>query len=392
MKILMLGWELPPYNDGGLGVACFNIASALSRRGAEIDFVLPDSLAQHNDIKFMSVSPVVTAKSYTGVTPSPYDNQQIDRIRQIQKKYIRHAAQKAVSSSPDVIHAHDWLTLEAGLSASRHSGAPLIAHIHATEYDRAGGKSGNPLIHEIEQTGLMLADSIVAVSQRTKDMIVDKYDIPEHKVTVIHNSILPDQITAADEADEYAYLRSMQAQGYTVVSAIGRLTIQKGLTHFLEAAAEACYMYEKFLFVIAGDGEQRRQLIELSADYGIADKVLFTGYVNGPAWRQLYELTDVFVMSSVSEPFGLTALEAASSRTALVLTKQSGVTEVLKNVLSYDYWDTSRLADRLINLATSPGLRHELQSAAFDESRTMSWDHVAERFMAMYRHHAGAAV
>jgi glycosyltransferase involved in cell wall biosynthesis len=177
----------------------------------------------------------------------------------------------------------------------------------------------------------------------------------------------------------------MRHEGYVVVSTLGRLTIQKGLAHFMRSAARASHLYDKFLFVVAGDGEQRDELIRLSADYGIADKVLFTGFVRGEAWRQLYGVTDIFVMSSISEPFGLTALEAAAHDTAVVVTKQSGVSEVLKNILRYDYWDEVKLADQLINIAVSPALKSDLQTGAYNEFRTMSWDDVATRCMLTYQ-------
>ena len=176
----------------------------------------------------------------------------------------------------------------------------------------------------------------------------------------------------------------MKQEGHLVVATIGRLTVQKGLVYFLRAAAEASSRFERFLFIVAGDGEQRDELISLSAELGIADKVVFTGFVRGKAWRDIYSLADVFVMSSVSEPFGLTALEAAQHDTAIALTKQSGVGEVLHSVLRYDYWDTTRLADQLVNLATTASLRRDLADDVAIELSHMSWGTVAKRFMDQY--------
>lgn len=401
MKILMLGWELPPYNSGGLGVACYHLARALAEHGASIDFVLPH-LAEHDSPEFMTVhSAVPTAKrrfvTQTGTVPSAYTGScvscrestlpcphaDIASIRELQRLYVEYVEEQVRVEKPSVIHAHDWLTLEAGVRAKEISGAPLIAHVHATEFDRVGHGAGNPLIHEIEQHGLLAADQIIAVSETTKRVLVERYYIPADKIDVIHNSAekLPSNVL---DAHLYTYLNTMKHEGYLVVATIGRLTIQKGLTYFLRAAAEASSRFERFIFVVAGDGEQRDELIAMSAELGIADKVVFTGFVRGKAWRDIYSLADVFVMSSVSEPFGLTALEAAQHNTAITLTKQSGVGEVLSSVLRYDYWDTTRLADQLVNLATSSSLRDELASDVSIELSYMSWNKVAGRFMDQY--------
>lgn len=387
MKILMLGWELPPYNSGGLGVACYHMAKALASHGAAIDFVLPHVAPEHNEIDFMKISPV-TAVSVSEIDLkklNAYENGHIESIRALQKNYVKYIREKVKKDRPDVIHAHDWLTIEAGIAAKQVSRAPLIVHVHATEFDRAGAKSGNPIIHEIEEAGLLMADRIFAVSELTKQLIVSGYGIPADKIEVVHNSIDQLEHPPVMNTDMYSYLELMRAEGYTVVSTLGRLTVQKGLAHFLRSAARASHLYDKFLFIIAGDGEQKEELIRLSADLGIADKVLFTGFVRGEAWRQLYKVTDVFVMSSVSEPFGLTALEAAAHDTAIILTNQSGVAEVMKNILRYDYWDESKLADQLINIAVSSGLKDSLIAGAHDEFCNMSWDSVAKKCFHHYR-------
>lgn len=389
MKILMLGWELPPYNSGGLGVACYQLAKALASHGADIQFVLP-STAQHDNPDFMRVltpQTMVNEKTFAH-TLNPYTGD-IEAVRALQNEYEEFVEQLIEREQPDVIHAHDWLTLSAGVRAQQASGAPLVAHVHATEFDRAGGGRGNPLIHEVEQHGLLMADHIVAVSNATKQLIVERYNIPAEKIEVIHNSaeLLLQHST---DAAEYRYIERLKREGYTVVVTIGRLTLQKGLSHFLRAAAMAHARFGRFLFVIAGDGEQRDELIALSADLGISDAVLFTGFVRGKALRDIYNLADVFVMSSVSEPFGLTALEAAQHRTALSITNQSGVREVLHGALSYDYWDEQKLADQLIALALSETLRDELAHGAAREVFQMSWQKVAARFVDRYQSLGGA--
>lgn len=401
----MLGWELPPHNSGGLGVACYHLAKALSSQGVSIDFVLPKRLSGYPDVDFMNVlavdddqaslspasgRPQSIPSAYAGVchichSRSGCEHQTMSDVFGLQVDYRHYVSRLVAKQKPDVIHAHDWLTLEAGMVAKQASGAPLIAHIHATEFDRAAGNHGNPIIHDIEQTGLMMADRIIAVSQTTKNLIVDRYQIPADKIEVIHNSAAALAGSSSMEIIHYSYLRAMQAEGYLVVSTIGRLTMQKGLRFFLEAAAKANSRLERFVFVVAGDGEQRDELIELSADLGIADKVIFLGFIRGAAWRMMYDVSDVFVMSSVSEPFGLTALEAAQCSTAISLTKQSGVSEILKSALHYDYWDTDKLADQLINLAGSRQLYAELADNAQREILHMSWDQAAHKLIGSYQ-------
>lgn len=379
----MLGWELPPYNSGGLGVACYQLAQALASEGAAIQFVLPSS-AQYDTSDFMEVvSPGAPKKAATMSKKIWAYDADIQSVQKIQHEYEEFVESLVATDRPDVIHAHDWLTLRAGVKAKQKANVPLIAHVHATEFDRAGDKQGNPLIHDIERHGLMMADHIVAVSETTKRLIVERYSIPSEKIEVIHNSaeLLP---TYQPDTVDYKYLKQLKAEGYIVVATIGRLTVQKGLTHFLRAAALAHNRYSRFVFLITGDGDQRDELIALSADLGISDAVLFTGFVRGQAWRDVYNLADVFVMSSVSEPFGLTALEAAQHNTAIALTNQSGVGEVLNNVLRYDYWDERRLADQLIALALSESMREHLAAQAYHEVRQLSWQPVAERFVRRY--------
>lgn len=375
----MLGWELPPHNSGGLGVACYHMARALALAGAKIDFFVPYT-ADHPDTEFMTVHSTSDAK------PSfdAYDHNAHNSMRSQQQTYTSYVIEHTKDNIPDVIHAHDWLTFEAGVAAKRETGARLVAHVHATEYDRAGNRSGNPLIHEIEQEGLLVADRIIAVSHFTKKLITEKYGIPADKIEVIHNSIDEDSVKAIAHDETYRYVSSLKDSGYTVVTTIGRLTVQKGLTHFLRAAAMACHLYDRFVFVIAGDGDQRDELIRLSADLGISDKVLFTGFIRGQVWRDAYGIADVFVMSSVSEPFGLTALEAAANDTSLVITNQSGVSEVLENILRYDYWDEKTLADQLVNIATSLSLKQELARNVKHEFGRFSWADVAERCLHQY--------
>lgn len=396
----MLGWELPPHNSGGLGVACYHMSKALALQGATIDFVVPYS-AHHPDVDFMTIhSATVIAPLHRYGSMGAYDSAQVPQkiladadiddlrdIRGVQKRYTTFVEKMVKEKTPDAIHAHDWLTIEAGIRAKEITDAPLIVHVHATEFDRAGAESGNPLVHEIEYQGLVMADRIIAVSQITKDSIVRRYGIPADKIEVVYNAI----DVASMENDEYdrrtyAYLESLKEEGFTVVTTITRFTVQKGLTHLIRAAARASERYDKLVFLMAGDGEQRDELIRLGADLGISDKLFFTGFVRGKQWRDAYNVADIFVMSSVSEPFGLTALEAAHHNSALIITRQSGVGEILHSIFRYDFWDIDTLADQMIGIATSPALAHSLKKNIRHEYARLSWDDVARQCLAMYDH------
>lgn len=384
MKLLMLGWELPPHNSGGLGVACYHMAKALASSDVDIDFVLPYD-AEHPDTDWMTIHAATNINPEERSTTTMAYTPEVNEIRQIQANYVNFVRQLVRKSPPEVIHAHDWLTMEAGVAAKEESGAPLIVHVHATEFDRSASDSGNPIIHEIEYHGLMMADRIFAVSNITKAIIVRKYGIPADKIDVVHNAIDVASFGNFDyDRRTYRYLEKLREEDYTVVSVVTRLTVQKGLTNFLRAAARASEKYDRLVFLIAGDGEQRDELIQLAADLGISDKVFFTGFVRGKQWRDAYSVSDVFVMSSVSEPFGLTALEAAHYDTALVISKQSGVGEVLPSIYRYDYWDIDRLADQLVGIATSPALQSTLKHSAKREYTRLSWKDVATKCIDHY--------
>jgi glycosyltransferase involved in cell wall biosynthesis len=374
------------------------MSKALAVEGAQIDFVVPYS-AHHPETEFMKVHAALPlqpldrygllgaydCKYATTKNLGDIQANDVRDIRGVQKRYVEFVEQFVTDKQPDAIHAHDWLTMEAGMRAKQLTDAPLIVHVHATEFDRSGEKFGNPIVHEIEYQGLMMADRIIAVSNITKSIIVQRYGIPADKVEVVYNAI---DVSTLGEHDydrrTYSYLESLKDEGYLVVATVTRFTIQKGLTHFIKAAARASQKYDKLVFLLAGDGEQRDELIALSAELGISDKVFFTGFVRGKQWRDAYSIADVFVMSSVSEPFGLTALEAAHHDAALIVSKQSGVGEVLHSIFRYDFWDVDALADQMVGIATSPALARELKQNIKNEYTRISWRDVARQCMEMY--------
>ena len=396
----MLGWELPPHNSGGLGVACYHMSKALAQAGATIDFVLPYT-ARHPDTEFMTVHAATGLEPiYKFGTMGAYDSKyaetldlenlpskDLSTIRGVQRQYVKFVERLMPTiDRPDAIHAHDWLTMEAGMRAKELTDAPLIVHVHATEFDRAGSfGSGNPVVHEIEYQGLMMADRILAVSNITKSIIVHRYGIPADKVEVVYNAIDTASFETYDyDRRTYRYLETLKHEGYTVVSTVTRFTAQKGLVQLLRGFARASARYDKLVLLLAGDGEQRDELVGLSAELGVADRVFFTGFVRGKQWRDVYNVADIFVMSSVSEPFGLTALEAAHHDTALIISKQSGVGEILRSIFRYDFWDTDRLADQIVGIATSEALKNSLKSDVKHEYARLSWHDVAKQCLALY--------
>lgn len=395
----MLGWELPPHNSGGLGVACYQMCKALSKKGIDIEFIVPYT-SPHPDIDFMKVSPALPATagqilksgiaydSFKYIKPGDTfaEGEDVDLFTQVHR-YAQNVENVTELDSFDIIHAHDWLTFRAALRLKELTGKPLVAHFHATEFDRAGGGNGNPFVHEIEYMCLLLADRVVAVSQFTKDLLVKGYGIPADKIEVIHNSIEPGDVEALADHNEYVYLAAMKQKGYRVVSTIGRLTIQKGISNMLLAAKEVIYRAPKTLFLIVGSGEQYQELLQLSADLGIAKNVIFTDFQRGKRLRDAFAVADLFVMPSVSEPFGLTPLEAIGYGTPVLVSKQSGISEVINNCLKVDFWDVDEMANMITSVVQHDALRDELHKQSYDEYLRMSWNGAADKLMATYDHH-----
>jgi len=395
MKVLMLGWELPPYNSGGLGVACYQLCKALSKKNIDIEFVLPYN--HDKPVDFMKITAAypqdVTAIKMSGIAYDSYKYTFVDgheeylNIHQQQALYEHAVAQLAKYGKYDVIHAHDWLTFRAALRARQHTNAPLIVHVHSVERDRAGGNDGNPYVREIESLGLHLADKIIAVSEHTKRCIMQDYGIPGDKIDVVHNSIDTEGLEPLDPTNAYHYLSAMKQQGYRVVSNIGRLTMQKNLPNLLYAAKEVVMRAPKTIFLIVGSGEQYFELIELAAKLGISQNVIFTGFQRGKNWRDAYAISDVFVMPSVSEPFGLTPLEAISYGTPAIISRQSGVSEVIRNCLKVDFWDVNEMANQITAVVQNDSLRDELHINSYREFEKLSWEDSAHKLWSIYDNH-----
>ncbi len=393
----MLGWELPPHNSGGLGTACLQLCKALSKRSnLDIEFVVPYT-ADHG-IDFMAVTAAqpqgVASVVRSGIAYDSYKYVREDgseawlNIYDQQELYEHAVAQLVENREFDIVHAHDWLTFRAAMRVKEKRGCPVILHVHSVESDRAGGQGkGNPLVLEIEELSLQLADRVIAVSQHTKDCIVRDYGVPADKIEVVHNSIEPGDIEPLDTDNTYRYLMAMRAQGYRVVVNVGRLTLQKGLPNLLRAAKEVVYRAPKTLFLIVGSGEQYYELITQAADLGIGANVLFTDFQRGKRLRDAFAAGDLFVMPSVSEPFGLTPLEAVGFGTPALVTKQSGVSEVMGNLLKVDFWDINEMANQIASVVMNDPLRDNLLENSQKEYRKLSWEKASDKIVDLYNMH-----
>ncbi len=383
-------------------MVCLQLCKALSKRDIDIEFVLP-YVADHG-IDFMSITAAtpqgVAEVIRSGIAYDSYKYVKEDgteewlNIYDQQELYEKSVARLIDDREFDIVHAHDWLTVRAAMRVKEKRGSPVILHIHSVESDRAGGSNGNPFVQEIEEMGVYLADRVIAVSQHTKNCIVRDYGVPADKIEVVHNSIEPADVGMIEPDTTYQYLATMREQGYRVVVNVGRLTIQKGLPNLLRAAKEVVYRAPKTLFLIVGSGEQYYELITLAADLGIGKNVLFTDFLRGKQLRDAFAIGDLFVMPSISEPFGLTPLEAIGyGNTPSLVSKQSGISEVFKNCLKVDFWDINEMANQITAVVQQDALRDTLVANARQEYQSFSWDDTGRKVANIYRHYLkGASV
>jgi len=401
MKILMFGWEFPPHNSGGLGTACFGITRALAKRGLEIIFVLPKTVAvdaRYVRFLFADIPGVTVNVKTVDVLLSPYmsaSQYEEERLRKEGGNYSRNligevdryralARRIAQEEGADIVHAHDWLSFGAGIAASDETGAPFIAHVHATEFDRAGPNGGHPAIHAREHEGLFEADKVVTVSNFTKRMIMDKYAVSEEKIQVVHNGIDDDQIEGAEDDGVARAVENFKRQGYKIVLFVGRLTMQKGPDYFVRLAQNVLRYEPSARFIVAGSGDMEHQIIHEAAELGVGDKVLFAGFLRGKELSALYRHADVYVMPSVSEPFGLTPLEAILHDTPVLISKQSGVSEVLSHALKTDFWDIDEMTNKIVSVLRHAPLQKTLILHSKEEVKKLNWGKAAEEYAKVY--------
>ena len=388
MRILMLGWELPPYNSGGLGIACYQLCKALAKRNADIEFVLP--YVYNYKVDFMKVTTFsqMTAAEWVKKYGSVYTNlagKAADFIFSQEFSLDKSLDWLIREQSFDVVHAHDWLTFRSALKVKQLTNWPLIVQLHSVESDRAGGHRGNPLVEEIEGLGVTMADRVIAVSNYTKKAIIRDYGVPANKIEVIYNGIDESEMEPLDDVSAYPYLERLRDNGYHVVTNVGRLTIQKNITTLLMAAKEVIFRVPKTIFLIVGDGDQYNELIGLAAGLGIAKNVIFTGFQRGKQWRDSFAMSDLFVMPSVSEPFGLTPIEALFYDVPSLISRQSGVGEIYTNCLKVDCWNVNEIANQITAVLQNPGLHQTLVTNAKQELKHLTWDKPSKHLMDIYQ-------
>ncbi len=396
LKVLMFGWEFLPHNSGGLGTACFGLSRAMAQAGAGVTFVLPKRMpvdspyvrirfASDGSLKIRNVDvhlyPYITSTKYAeereffgGV--NPYGLSLMAEVA----RYARKAKTIALEESFDVIHAHDWLSVPAGLAAKRATGKPLIIHVHATEFDRTGGNGVNQDVYNIERKGAHEADRVITVSHRTKEMLVKHYGVPAEKISVVHNGVLEEEFRPVPRT-----LEALREAGNKIVLFVGRITLQKGPDYFVRAAKKVLELRPQTIFVVSGSGDMERQMMREAADQGIADKVIFAGFLRGEELKSIYASADLYVMPSVSEPFGITPLESLANGTPVLISKQSGVSEALTHALKADFWDIDDMTDKIISVLDHSSLQENLRENGRREAGKLTWAEAARKCLEIYQ-------
>lgn len=425
MKVLMFGWEFPPHIAGGLGTACYGIVKGLAHNGVETMFVMPSASGDEDksaaDIINASDVPVEITDTmnvddfldkvqfvHIGTNMVPYlDPEEFhtlveeDRKRQVRDftvnyghtykfsgKYgsnlMEEVARYAMVGGTiamthkdefDVIHAHDWLTYNAGIAAKRLSGKPLVVHVHATSFDRSSDNNIDTRVYEIEKRGMEAADKVITVSDLTRNIVITKYGIDPAKVVTVHNAV---DFSGRSEVKVEKGVKDK------IVTFLGRITFQKGPEYFIEAAAKVLKRCDNVRFVMAGSGDMMNRSIRQVARLGISDRFHFTGFLRGNEVQKMFALSDVYVMPSVSEPFGISPLEAMRSGVPSVISRQSGAAEVLKYAFKVDFWDVDAMADEIYALLQYPALSQFASKFGYDEVNTLKWNNAAAKIKSVY--------
>lgn len=423
MKVLMFGWEFPPHISGGLGTACYGLTKGLcSFNDVEVVFVVPKKFGDedHSNVTILGAGeiPVIQKQlqfqdadskvsyyelnsdliPYLGtsefyelkskllseekrlfeITPEGkfiFSGEYGVHLFQEIQNYARVAQYLASELDFDVIHVHDWMTFPAGIAAQRISGKPLVVHVHSTEFDRSG-QHVNPAICEIEKEGMKAASKVIAVSNLTREVIVRNYYINPEKVITVYNAVEP-----TDSQKKYQLRNSTDQK---IVTFLGRITMQKGPEYFLEAAFRVIQKMDNVRFIMAGKGDLRDSMIRLVAELGISGKIDFPGFIPDNEVQELFYESDIFVMPSVSEPFGLVALEAMQAGLPVIISKQSGVSEILKSAITVDYWDVHGISVALLDLLNNPERRTILGNLGKSESSKFLWKNSAAQVRQIY--------
>ncbi len=424
MKILMFGWEFPPHISGGLGTACYGLTKGLAElKDVDVTFVVPKAYGDEDQssMELIGANNVsITRKKVhfkdlqkkidyyeveSGMVPymDPEEfwklcsKKYTERTRFVEiidegkleftgkygadllheiYKYSLVAEVIARDNEFDLIHAHDWLAYPAGIAAKEISGKPLVIHVHATDFDRSGG-SVNPKVFEIEKRGMEAADQIITVSNLTRNIVIEKYGINPDKVTTVYNAVEP---IAEDKQ-----VKPKKGVSEKVVTFLGRITMQKGPEYFVEAANLVLKKMNNVRFVMAGSGDMMDAMVRRVADLKISDRFHFTGFLKGDDVFDMFRMSDVFVMPSVSEPFGIVPLEAMQSYVPVIISRQSGVSEILNNAIKVDYWDTHAIADAIYGLLNNPVLWDTFQKYGKEEVDSLQWKNSAKDVRDVYQ-------
>ena len=425
MRVLMFGWEFPPHIAGGLGTACYGIVKGLAYNGVDTIFVMPSasgdedqSVAKIINASDVAVDTVSTTVDefldrekfvHIGTNMVPYaDPEEFsrlveeDRQRQVKdfsisygQKYkfsgkyganlMEEVARYAMVGGTiamqhkdefDIIHAHDWLTYYAGIAAKELTGKPLVVHVHATSFDRGSADQIDSRVFAIEQRGMLAADKVVTVSDLTRNIVINKYGIDPSKVVTVHNAV---------DFSGRENLEIERGVKEKTVTFLGRITFQKGPEYFIEAAAKVLKRTKNVRFVMAGSGDMMNRAIRQAARLGITDRFHFTGFLRGMDVQKMFALSDVYIMPSVSEPFGISPLEAMRTGVPSIISKQSGAAEVLKYAFKVDFWDVDAMADDIYALLNYPALADFSAKMGYDEVNALKWNNATAKLKAVYQ-------
>ena len=413
MKALMFGWEFPPHILGGLGTASYGLTKGMWECGdMDITFVIPkpfgDEERHFANIIGASQTPIAwrdVSREYVenriGKVMDPdlyfrlrdhiyadfnymrtndlgcieFSGRYPDNLLEEINNYSIVAGVIARTIPCDVIHSHDWLTYPAGIHAKQVTGKPLVIHVHATDYDRSRGNV-NPTVFAIERDGMNQADHIITVSNLTRQTVIEKYGIDPAKVTTVHNAVTP-------LCEEYLNVQVEKPKD-KIVTFLGRITMQKGPEYFVETAAKVLKNNHNVRFVMAGSGDMMDKMINLAAERGIADRFHFPGFQKGKQVYEMLKASDVYVMPSVSEPFGISPLEAMQMGVPSIISKQSGCAEILNNVIKTDYWDVDAMADAIYSIVTYPAMHRQLSEDGLAEVNQITWDKAGRKVIDIY--------
>ncbi len=406
IRTLMLGWEFPPYISGGLGTACYGLTKAMGRLGMEVTFLLPRMGPMHlagnpggalesgfPHVRLRAVPSSLLAYGRYGNPrsgrqastkggseeewlggPAPYGPNICEEVH----RYAQRVMKIAEGEEFNVIHAHDWMTFPAGIALSAQSGKPLVVQIHSTEFDRSG-EHVNQYVYDIERHGMHAAAKVITVSHYTRNIVINRYSVPPEKVEVVYNGIDFSQGGMADAPPQ------SPASKDKVVLFLGRITMQKGPEYFLYAAKRVLEQEQNVRFVMAGDGDRLYGTIDLAAWLGIGHKVFFTRFLRGADVDRVYQMADLYVMPSVSEPFGIAPLEALRHNVPVLISKSSGIAETFRNALKVDFWDINEMANKIVAVLRHPPLQETLRANGRQEALRFRWDDSAARVNEIYR-------